>query len=155
MNFKCKISYIKQNENGSVVKVKEEYVVPALSFTEAEANLQSILESYIAEYNLESCTPLKVTDVIFGEGADDFYKAKIDYVSYDEDSGKEKKISETYLIRSNNLKDCLPMIESRMEGSVVNWEVTSVSKTNIADVFVAEQLKEALGMNIQESVESK
>jgi hypothetical protein len=61
--FQTKIGYLKQAENGTIFKKKEVYFLNSLSFTEAEARLQGILEEYIPEYNLESCTKSNVNDI--------------------------------------------------------------------------------------------
>ena len=37
--FECKVRYDKLQENGSIKKVSEPYLVDALSFTEAEARI--------------------------------------------------------------------------------------------------------------------
>ena len=55
--FNAKIKYLKQLENGSIAKVSESYLLNALSFTEAEARLQGILEEYISEYQLKARLP--------------------------------------------------------------------------------------------------
>ena len=133
--FTTKISYLKQIENGSVIKKSEAYMINAMSFTEAEARLQMILESYIPEYELQSCSKTKLTDVVFHENEEKWYKVKMAYVSYDEDSGKEKKINETFMVAAGNLKEVYERMEERMEGSIVDWEITAISVTTILDIF--------------------
>ena len=92
--FTVKIKYLKQNpENGSIQSKSEAYMLNALSFTEAEARLQGILEEYIPEYNLLACAKTNIQDVIVDEAFDYFYKVKVSYISADPDSGKEKKIN--------------------------------------------------------------
>ena len=133
--FQTKINYLKQAENGSVFKKSEVYLLHALSFTEAEARLQSILEEYIPEYELAACSKTNINDLIIDESRDYFYKAKIVYVSADADSGKEKKITENYIVQSDSISDCTNKIEERMKGTIMDWESSSISKTNIVDVF--------------------
>ncbi len=133
--FTTKISYLKQIENGSVIKKSEAYMISAMSFTEAEARLQMILESYIPEYELQSCSKTKMTDAVYSENEDKWYKVKLAYVSYDEDSGKEKKINETFMVAASNLKEVYERMEERMEGSIVDWEITGITLTNILDIF--------------------
>ncbi|MDE6100518.1 MAG: DUF4494 domain-containing protein, partial [Paramuribaculum sp.] len=45
--FECKIRYDKIMENGMVKKVKEPYLVDALSFTEAEARIIKEMTPFI------------------------------------------------------------------------------------------------------------
>ena len=133
--FTVKIKYLKQLDNGSITSKSESYMLNALSFTEAEARLQGILEEYIAEYNLLTEQKTNIQDVIIDESKEFFYKIKVCYVSADADSGKEKSITENYIIQSDNLKEAYKKMEVRLEGSIVDWEITSISKTNIVDVF--------------------
>ena len=44
--FECKIRYEKTMDNGMNKKVTEPYLVDALSFTEAEANVPTIASSF-------------------------------------------------------------------------------------------------------------
>ena len=46
--FETKIRYEKTQEDGSMKKVTEQYVVDALSFTEAEAAITEEMKSYIS-----------------------------------------------------------------------------------------------------------
>lgn len=124
-----------QAENGSVIKKTESYLVNALSFTEAEARLQSILEQHVPEYELKSCAKINMTDAVFTEDAERWYKSEIVYTSHDEDSGKEKKIKETFFVACNSIDNVLSILEDRLEGSVVDWETVGVSLTDVLDVF--------------------
>jgi hypothetical protein len=133
--FTTKISYLKQAENGSVIKKSEAYMINAMSFTEAEARLQMILESYIPEYDLVSCSKMKMTDAVFHESEEKWYKVRMAYVSYDEDSGKEKKINETFMVAAGDVKEVYERMNERMEGSIVDWEITAITLTNILDIF--------------------
>ena len=75
--FTVKIKYLKQLEDGSISSKSESYMLNALSFTEAEARLQGILEEYIAEYNLLGCSKTNIQDVIIDESKQFFYKIKV------------------------------------------------------------------------------
>ena len=46
--FECKIRYDKTQENGSIKKVTEPYLVDALSFTEAEARIIEEMTPFIS-----------------------------------------------------------------------------------------------------------
>tara|TARA_R110002096_G_scaffold45503_4_gene122141 strand:- start:62 stop:520 length:459 start_codon:yes stop_codon:yes gene_type:complete len=133
--FTVKIKYLKQDESGSISSKSESYMLQALSFTEAEARLQGILEEYISEYNLLTEQKTNIQDVIIDEAHEFFYKIKVCYVSADPDSGKEKAMSENYIIQANGLKEAYEKMEVRLKGSIVDWEIPAISKTNIVDVF--------------------
>ena len=46
--FECRIAYEKTMDDGLQKKVKENYVVDALSFTEAESRIMEEMSSYIS-----------------------------------------------------------------------------------------------------------
>jgi hypothetical protein len=133
--FICKISYIKQLENGTISRKSDQYVVDAYSFTECEANLQSSLEETIPEYELESMAISKINDVIVDESKDKFVNVGIAYVSNDADTGKETKITEKYLIQADTVEEAISKIKVRMEGSVMDWTIKTTSVTPILEYF--------------------
>ena len=47
-NFICKIKYEKVQENGTTKKVTEQYIVDALSFTEAEKRIIDEMKAFIS-----------------------------------------------------------------------------------------------------------
>lgn len=135
--FQAKISYLKQTENGSVIKKSDEYLVSAYTFTEAEANLQQFLQDYISDYDLIKLAISNINDVVLPSGDEvlTYWKCRLAYVTYDEESGKEKKVSEYLLINAQNTVEATEIIEKRMEGSIVDWEIIQISETNIIDVI--------------------
>jgi hypothetical protein len=133
--FRLKIAYLRQVDNGSVIKKSETYLLNAMSFIEAETRLQMILESYIPEYDLSSIAKVKMTDAAFHESEETWYQTDIAFVSYDEDSGNEKKIKEMFMIAAGDVKEVYERMHERMEGSIVDWEITSIKKTDVLDIF--------------------
>jgi hypothetical protein len=125
-------------DNGSVYWKTESYLIYSMSFTEAEAKLQANLEESIPEYNLLAMKKDSITSVIYNETSDLFFKAKITFESIDEDSGKSKKATESYLIQSDSVEEATNSIKEKMVGTVVPWELNSVTKTNIVEVFEEE-----------------
>ena len=97
--YECKVRYERTNhDNGSVRKVTENYVVVhALSFADVETiatgNLTPLTEGEIDILSIKSST---ISDIYLSNEAEDnhFFKAKIVYITLDEKSGNEKKISE-------------------------------------------------------------
>jgi|TARA_B110000259_G_scaffold47396_1_gene55237 hypothetical protein len=151
--FTVKIKYLKQSpDDGSITSKSEAYMLNALSFTEAEARLQGILEEYIPEYNLLACAKTNIQDVIIDEAYENFFKVKVSYVSADPDSGKEKKINENYIIQADGLKEAYEKMEVRLQGSIVSWEIPSITKSNVVDVFP--YIEETVLENKEEGVEA-
>lgn len=139
--FKTKIKYLKQNEDGSVSSKTEEHLVNALSFTEAESKLQYIMEGFISEYNLLDCSKLNIQDVVIDEAFDKFYNVKVQFVSINE-SGKQKKITEVYIVQAGSLVGANEKMEERMKGSIVDWNIIAISETKFVDAYPYIESKE-------------
>ena len=87
--FTAKIKYLKQDsENGTIKKVSEAYLLNALTHTEAEARLQSILEEFIPEYELLKLDKSNFNQVIIDKSKDYFFKIRIYSIFSDEKFAK-------------------------------------------------------------------
>ena len=131
--FSAKIRFLQQTESGEIKKVSEEYLVHAESFTEAEANLLTALES---EYELLSLQ-IKKFDEILETLEDDhkFFKVVISHTTVDLDSGKEKKVKSTSLIQGLNAESLTDRIKQIWANSASDWSISSISETKYVQVI--------------------
>ena len=133
--FTAKIKYLKQDsDNGTIKKVYEAYLVNALTHTEAEARLQSILEEFIPDYELVRLDKANFNQVIIDKSEVYFFKIRI-YSIYTDEKENNSKQSEVYMIQSQSSKDAIAKLEVFLHLSVAEWEVKSVLKTNIMEAF--------------------
>ena len=95
--FKIKVRYLHQNEKGEVKNKSEEYVLKAVSFSDAEFSIRELLMETIPEFNIKTCATFNLQDVIKDETKEAYFKVKLVYVSTNE-AGKETKIIENYLV---------------------------------------------------------
>jgi hypothetical protein len=136
--FECKISYEKVMEDGLQKKVKESYVVDALSFTEAESRIMEEMSSYISgEFTIENINKATYKEVFFSdeELADRWYRAKLQFITIDEKSEKEKRSNVYYLVQAGTLKGAVASIESVMGTSMIDYVIASVAETALMDVY--------------------
>ena len=69
--FLCKVKYAKQNEEGLLKNISEQYLVDAVSFTEAEAILYDRLASQIrGDFQFTGISKSNIVDVFFYENTD-------------------------------------------------------------------------------------
>ena len=62
--FECKVRFDKMQENGTVKRVNEPYLVDALSFTEAEARIIEELTPFISgEFSVSAVKRTKITEI--------------------------------------------------------------------------------------------
>jgi len=136
--FICDIRYEKVMEDGLQKKVKEQYVVDALSFSEAEERIIDEMASYISgEYDVVEIDRAPFKEIFFSddEMADKWYKAKLQFITIDEKTNKEKKTKVTYLVQAGSFEGARKNIDEVMGGTMIDYVISSVSETNIMDVF--------------------
>lgn len=133
--YEAKINYLKQLENGSIVKKTESYLVEAHTFTEAEANLQKVLEPTISEYQLKALKQVKFSDCVLNADAEKVYHIKVVLNTFDPDTGKEKSITENYYVQADDVEKSREYLESRMVGTQLDWHISSIRETKILEIF--------------------
>ena len=104
--FECKIRYEKVMEDGLQKKVNENYVVDALSFSEAETRITEEMSAYISgEFEVADIKKAAFKEVFFTDDniADKWYKAKLQFITIDEKTEKEKRSTVTYLVQAGSM----------------------------------------------------
>lgn len=135
--FECKVRYDKTIENGSVKKVNEAFLVDALSFTEAEARIIEERTPYISgEFSVSAVKKTRIAEIFADPSADDrFFLVKVNFISYDEKSGIEKKTTTLILVQANDFASALSRFNEGMEGSAADFEIASIAETPLLDVY--------------------
>ncbi|MBP5258891.1 MAG: DUF4494 domain-containing protein [Prevotella sp.] len=136
--FETKISYEKTMEDGLQKKVKEQYVVDALSFTEAENAITEEMSSYISgTFDVTDIKKASVKEVFFSDDEKDdrWYKLKLEFITIDEKTEKEKRSSVWYLMQAASLPTAVKYIGEVMGKTMIDYVVSSVAETKIFDVF--------------------
>ncbi len=136
--FETKVRYDKTMEDGMPKKVIESYVVDALSFGEAEERITKEMSVYISgEFNVKAIAPATYGEVFFSENANDdrWYKTKLQFITIDEKSEKEKKTNVYYLVQAANLNGAVKNIDEVMGGTMIDYVIASINETSIMDVF--------------------
>lgn len=136
--FECKVRYDKTQEDGSVKKVNEPYLVDALTFTEAEARIIDEMKPFISgEYSISSEKKTKISEIFFNEGADRYYMVKVNFITMDENSKTEKKTVSQILVQAYDFEDAVTKFKEGMKGTMADYEIASIAETMIMDVFTA------------------
>lgn len=141
--FECKIRYEKTMEDGSQKKVTELYVVDALSFTEAEASIIEEMSSYISgEFEVKDIKKAAYGEIFFSDSpsADRWYKTKLQFITIDDKTEKEKKSNVNYLVHGSTLPGAVRSIDEVMGGTMIDYVIASIAETQIMDVFEHNQM---------------
>lgn len=142
--FECKVRYDKMQDDGSVKKVNEPYLVDALTFTEAESRIIEEMKPFISgDYSISSEKKTKISEIFFNEGADRYYLVKVNFITLDENSKSEKKTVSQILVQAYDLEDAVAKFKEGMKGTMADYEISSVAETMIMDVFTANLTPEA------------
>ena len=136
--FECKIRYDKMMEDGMQKKVTELYVVDALSFTEAESTINEEMSAYISgEFEVRDIKKAPYGEIFFSDdaSADRFFKAKLQFLTFDEKTEKEKRSNVNYLVHAQNFNQAVANIDKVMGTTSIDYVIASVAETQIMDVF--------------------
>ncbi|GEM_PF-47316 len=136
--FEVGIRYDKTMEDGTQKKVTEQYTVDALSFSEAEARITEEMSAYISgDFKVVTEKVATYGEIFFSDkDADDkWYKVKVAFITIDEKTEKEKRSRVTYLVQANSTAKAEKYMHHVMGGTMIDYEVLSVSDTKIMDVF--------------------
>lgn len=135
--FECKIRFQKiDDRSGKEKRVTETYLFDAISYTEAEERAYKTMEEFISgEFSVASIRKAKYAEVIPSDDGDRWYKVKVSFLSVDEASGREKRVSQTILVLASNIKDACDKTVEGMNGVTDDFEVNSVVESPIMDFF--------------------
>lgn len=135
--FECKIRFQKiDDRSGKEKRVTETYLFDAISYTEAEERAYKTMEEFISgEFSVASIRKAKYAEVIPSDDGDRWYKVKVSFLSVDETSGREKRVSQTILVLASNIKDACDKTVEGMNGVTDDFEVNSVVESPIMDFF--------------------
>ena len=136
--FQCTIKYEKTLENGLVKKVSEPYLVDAISFTEAEKRIIEEIKPFMTGiFEVADIKRAHYAELFESadESADRFFKAKLQFITLDEKSGKEKTTSQNILAQAADLRDSIQRLDEGMKTSTIDYTIASVQETPIMDIY--------------------
>ena len=137
--FECKVRYDRMQENGSIKKVNEPYLVDALTFTEAEARIiEEITPFMTGAFEVSDIKRARYAEIFEAPGDDSrdrFFRAKLVFITLDEKSGKERKTSQNILIQASDLRDAVKRLDEGMKGSMMDYTIASIAETAIMDIY--------------------
>lgn len=136
--FKTKVKYQKTMEDGSEKVVSEAYVVDALSFTEAESAIIEEMSVYVSgELKVSNLGKASYNEIFFSDVDDDdkFYTCKLQFITIDEKSEKERRSNVTYLVQAKSLARALRYVDEVMDKTMIDYDIVGLNETKVFDVF--------------------
>lgn len=135
--FETAVRYDKMMENGTIKKTTEKFLVDALSFAEAEARTTEERTPYMSgDFDVRAAKKTKIAE-IFNLGAERYYLAKVAFITIDEKTATEKRTISQILVGASDFKEAYDNLLEGMKGTMADFELVSLSETQILDVFSA------------------
>ena len=139
--FEVKIQYQKTLEDGKEKKVTEQYVVEALSFTEAESRIVEEMTPYISgEFDVVSEKIAPYNEIFISDRTDDdkWFISKVAFITLDEKTAKEKKQTFRYLVQASTSEIALDYTKEMLSRGMSDYSIDSVQDTPTLNVFLHE-----------------
>lgn len=136
--YECRIRYQKTAESGKEKKVSEIFLVDALSFTEAESRIIEETRPFAGgEMKVTAIRLANVTELFASDEAEDdkWYRVKAAFITLDEKSGKERRSSWYAMVQASTTERAEKHFHRRMEGTLGDYRVESITETAIMDVY--------------------
>ena len=139
--FEVKIQYQKMQEDGKEKRVTEQYVVEALSFTEAEARITEEMTPYISgDFDVVSEKIAPYNEILLSDNSNDdkWFLSKVSFITLDERTAKEKKHTFRYLVQAATSEIALDYTNEMFSHGMSDYSIDSVQDTPTLDVFLCE-----------------
>lgn len=156
--YQVKARLERVQDNGSQKMVSENYLVQAFSFGMAEDAIRNEIAPFASrEFDIVTVARKNYSEIITdkfgiesridGEArrilgqknasmeADKWFKCKLNFITLDEKSGKEKKTAQFFLVNANTALTAHELVDNFMRSSVSDYEVEQVDETKILEVF--------------------
>lgn len=142
--FQANIKYNQTDEQGKVKAINEIYLFDAVSYTDAEAKAYGYVADNLQDFQLVNIKRLKLNEVFFVEdGAETWFKCKVQYIIFDEKSQKEKKVPYNMLINAETVREAYDFLKERL-GPVSDYIISDITTTNILEVVPYENIEDKL-----------
>lgn len=132
----ARVKYIKNAEDGTLKKVTETYLVDALSIPEANKRVTDEVAPYVvSDFEVTGVKQVKIAELFEDNNSMKWFKAKVNMITLDEDSGEEKRTPVSIIVEAPTFKESLANLETGMKGTLSDWEVADIVTTKIVDIF--------------------
>lgn len=145
--YEVKIQYQEMQEDGKEKRVTEQYVVEALSFTEAETRIIEEMTPYISgEFDVvsEKIAPFNEIFLSDNHTDDKWFVSKVAFITIDEKTAKEKKQTFRYLVQAATSELALDYTKEMLSHGMSDYRIDAVQDTATLEVFFREDNKDSV-----------
>lgn len=136
--YECSVRFDKTMDDGSIKRVAEPYLVDALSFTEAEARMTEEISQVTSDHDIFAIKRTRYSEVVYDSDttADKWFKAKLNFITLDERTGKEKKAPVLFIVNAGSIDTAKNAVHRHMKGTMADYEIVTLDETKIMDVYM-------------------
>jgi hypothetical protein len=135
--FESKVKYKKTLESGSEQMVTENFLLDAVSFTDAETRMIRKMQEMVkgGEFMVVDIKKSKIAEIFSFDDGEWWYKVTVNMVTVDEEAGREKKLRAYYLIMADDINEALKRLDESLSYLLIPYVVTAIAVSTIVDVF--------------------
>lgn len=135
--FESKVKYMKVSESGNEQMVTENFLLDAVSYTDAETRIIRKMQEMVrgGEFTIADIKKSRISEVFPFDTGEWWFKATINLVTVDEEAGKEKKMRTYYLVMADDIKEALERLEESLSYLVIPFVTSAMAVSTIVDVF--------------------
>ena len=137
--FEVKVQYQKMQDDGKEKKVTEQYVVEAMSFTEAETRITEEMTHYISgDFGIVFEKIAPYNEIFLSDKSDDdkWFISKVSFITIDEKTAKEKKTSQRLLVQAETSEKAMDYTKEMLSHYMSDYSIDAVKDTPTLDVFL-------------------
>lgn len=135
--FEVKVSFITLTDDGCRKRVKEQVASEAISFAEAEHIVHIQYYARVEDLIIADISRAKYSEIFFTDepSHDKFFEVRIEFITLDEKTSKEKKSITTYLTQADSFDTARKNVTDIFNQSMLDYVIKSIKETKIIDVF--------------------
>ena len=135
--FESKVKYVKVSESGKEQMVTENFLLDAVSFTDAETRMIRQMQQMVkgGEFSVVDIKKSKIAEVFPFNDGEWWFKVTLNLVTVDEEAGREKKLRAYYLIMADDINEVLKRLDESLSYLVIPYVVSAIAVSTIVDVF--------------------
>lgn len=108
-----------------------------ICYADAEARFAKYMDLFkkTGEYEVDIAKK-NIAEIFEANDRENYYTVKIQIIVFDEKTKAEKRTGKTYLTHADNIQDAANVTDAAMKGTMADYEIVSVSRTDLLDILL-------------------
>lgn len=126
--YRADIRHMKELEDGFLKEVTDQYILDAVSFTDAETIAYKFAEEQVqGEFTIKDVKKTTISEIV-NPDKDYFWNVRIQYSTVDGDKAKEVVIKSLLLVGGDDVKEVTQAVEEHLNTMLVPYKITGMSE---------------------------